>query len=245
MHACRRNCAPHLTHRTCAPHLCTAPHPSHLTHLSHLTHRSDMPTSYAIRHLTRFTYASPVSESVMELRMRPATDGAQRCLQFDLQFQPRARVFAYRDSLGNWVHHFDLPRRHGQLAITARAHVQIDEPRRCRAAAGQRLGRRRSLGGRRRVLGFPPAEPLRRMDRRAVAFASELLGPVAARSRSVDAWFAQAMTGNSRRVRIRAEQHARGLADRRRACSPPGGVPGLHPHHAGDAAAACSCRVAM
>jgi transglutaminase-like putative cysteine protease len=87
-----------------------------------------VPSSYSIRHVTRFTYASPVSESVMELRMRPATDAVQRCLQFDLQLQPRARVFAYQDSLGNWVHHFDLPRRHAQLSITARAHVQIDEP---------------------------------------------------------------------------------------------------------------------
>ena len=87
-----------------------------------------MSQSYAIRHLTRFTYASPVNESMMELRMRPATDAAQRCLQFDLQLQPRARVFAYQDSLGNWVHHFDLPRRHTELSITARAHVQVDEP---------------------------------------------------------------------------------------------------------------------
>ena len=87
-----------------------------------------MSSSYAIRHLTRFAYASPVSESVMELRMRPATDGLQRCLQFDLDVQPRARVFAYRDFLGNWIHHFDVPRRHGQLTITARAHVQIDDP---------------------------------------------------------------------------------------------------------------------
>lgn len=87
-----------------------------------------MATPYAIRHLTRFTYASPVSESVMELRMRPATEGGQRCLQFEVDLQPRARVFAYRDFLGNWVHHFDLPRRHGQLAITARAQVQLDPP---------------------------------------------------------------------------------------------------------------------
>ena len=71
-----------------------------------------MATHYAIRHLTRFTYASPVSESVMELRMRPASDATQRCLQFEVDLQPRARVFAYRDFLGNWVHHFDLPRRH-------------------------------------------------------------------------------------------------------------------------------------
>ena len=85
-------------------------------------------THYAIRHLTKFTYATPVSESVMELRMRPATDGGQRCLQFEVDLQPRARVFAYRDFLGNWVHHFDLPRRHGQLAIVARAQVQLDPP---------------------------------------------------------------------------------------------------------------------
>jgi transglutaminase-like putative cysteine protease len=86
-----------------------------------------MTTPYAIRHITRFTYTSPVSESVMELRMRPATDGPQRCLQFEVEVSPRARVFAYRDFLGNWVHHFDIPRRHAHLQITARAQVQLDE----------------------------------------------------------------------------------------------------------------------
>jgi transglutaminase-like putative cysteine protease len=85
-----------------------------------------MTTHYAIRHVTRFTYASPVGESVMELRMRPATEGRQRCLQFEVDIGPRARVFAYRDFLGNWVHHFDIPRRHSQLLITARAQVEID-----------------------------------------------------------------------------------------------------------------------
>lgn len=85
-----------------------------------------MAAHYAIRHLTRFIYASPVSESVMELRMRPATDACQRCLQFEVDLQPRARVFAYRDFLGNWVHHFDLPRRHSRLEITARAQVQLE-----------------------------------------------------------------------------------------------------------------------
>ena len=58
-------------------------------------------THYAIRHVTTFKYESPVSESVMELRMRPATDGLQRCLQFEVDVQPRARVFAYRDWLGS------------------------------------------------------------------------------------------------------------------------------------------------
>ncbi|MEZ5284625.1 MAG: transglutaminase family protein [Vicinamibacterales bacterium] len=86
-----------------------------------------MPAHYAIRHLTRFIYETPVRESVMELRMRPSNTDRQRCLQFEVDIQPRARVFAYRDYRGNWVHHFDLPRRHGQLAITARAQVQIDD----------------------------------------------------------------------------------------------------------------------
>ncbi|MGD9902188.1 MAG: transglutaminase N-terminal domain-containing protein [Vicinamibacterales bacterium] len=95
-----------------------------------------MTTPYAIRHITRFLYTSPVSESVMELRMRPATDGTQRCLQFEVEVAPRARVFAYRDFLGNWVHHFDIPRRHSQLTITARAQVQVDAP----AALPARLG---------------------------------------------------------------------------------------------------------
>ena len=60
--------------------------------------------------------------------MRPSNTADQRCLQFEVEVQPRARVFAYRDYRGNWVHHFDIPRRHGQLAITARAQVQIDDP---------------------------------------------------------------------------------------------------------------------
>jgi transglutaminase-like putative cysteine protease len=87
-----------------------------------------MSAHYAIRHTTRFTYTSPVSESVMELRMRPDSGGGQRCLQFEVDVVPRARVFAYRDFLGNWVHHFDIPRRHSQLAITARAQVEVEAP---------------------------------------------------------------------------------------------------------------------
>jgi transglutaminase-like putative cysteine protease len=87
-----------------------------------------MSQPYSIQHLTRFHYASPVSESVMELRMRPAGQGSQRCLSFELALEPAARVFAYQDFLGNWVHHFDLPRRHAELTIAARAQVLIDPP---------------------------------------------------------------------------------------------------------------------
>ena len=48
---------------------------------------------YSIRHLTRFRYKTPVSESLMELRMHPRTEGAQRCLSFHLSVSPRTRVY--------------------------------------------------------------------------------------------------------------------------------------------------------
>lgn len=83
---------------------------------------------YLVRHLTRFTYTSPVSESVMELRMQPLSDGRQRLLRFDVSTTPRARVFAYRDYLGNAVHYFDIPGRHSRLDISAEAAVEVTPP---------------------------------------------------------------------------------------------------------------------
>jgi transglutaminase-like putative cysteine protease len=64
---------------------------------------------YSIRHLTKFRYSEYVSESLMEARMQPRSDGPQRCLTFQLMVHPRARVQFYRDYLGNTVHHFDVP----------------------------------------------------------------------------------------------------------------------------------------
>ena len=80
---------------------------------------------YLVRHLTRFTYSSSVSESVMELRMQPLTDERQRSLRFDVTTTPRTRVFAYRDFLGNAVHYFDIPGRHTRLDISAEAAVDV------------------------------------------------------------------------------------------------------------------------
>jgi transglutaminase-like putative cysteine protease len=80
---------------------------------------------YQIRHLTRFTYQSPVSESVMELRMQPLTDRRQRSLRFDITTNPRTRIFAYRDHLGNAVHYFDIPGHHKRLDLSADAAVDV------------------------------------------------------------------------------------------------------------------------
>jgi transglutaminase-like putative cysteine protease len=100
-----------------------------------------VPTRYSIRHITRFNYDVPVSESLMEVRMQPRTEGTQRCLRFELAVTPRARVFGYRDHLGNSVHHFDTPARHTQLTITARAYVELDRPPAVPAAIDARTWR--------------------------------------------------------------------------------------------------------
>jgi transglutaminase-like putative cysteine protease len=80
---------------------------------------------YIVRHVTRFRYSTPISESVMEVRMQPRRENHQHCLSFELTTEPRARITASRDYLGNIVHHFDVPERHTQLTITAQALVSL------------------------------------------------------------------------------------------------------------------------
>jgi transglutaminase-like putative cysteine protease len=82
---------------------------------------------YSIRHLTKFLYKTPVSESIMETRMHPRSDAQQRCLTFHLSVSPRCRVFSHRDHLANHVHHFDIPGQHGQLVIVAESLVEMTE----------------------------------------------------------------------------------------------------------------------
>jgi transglutaminase-like putative cysteine protease len=78
---------------------------------------------YSIRHCTRFRYSAPVSESLMEARMHPRTEGTQRCLTFQLSVSPKARVTSYRDYMGNTIHHFEVPGNHTELMIVAESLV--------------------------------------------------------------------------------------------------------------------------
>jgi transglutaminase-like putative cysteine protease len=80
---------------------------------------------YTIRHVTRYTYDAPISESVMEVRMQPRSELCQRCLRFELVTLPRTGVQAYVDPAGNIVHHFDIPGRHSQLTLTAEAIIEF------------------------------------------------------------------------------------------------------------------------
>jgi transglutaminase-like putative cysteine protease len=80
---------------------------------------------YTIRHVTRFSYETPITESVMEVRMQPRTEASQRCHRFGLSTTPGSRVLLYQDQDGNAVHHFNIPSRHGRLTVTAEALVEI------------------------------------------------------------------------------------------------------------------------
>lgn len=83
---------------------------------------------YSIRHVTQFAYSNTVSESFTEVRMQPRSEVLQRCLAFELGTNPRARVSAYRDRMGNVIHHFDVPGQHNSLRITAEARVECLSP---------------------------------------------------------------------------------------------------------------------
>lgn len=83
---------------------------------------------YSIRHVTRFRYSAPISESIMEVRTQPRSEGNQRCLDFRLHTSPRAQIMMYRGEFGNRVHHFDIPNSHTQLTITAEALVDVTAP---------------------------------------------------------------------------------------------------------------------
>ena len=79
---------------------------------------------YTIRHVTKFNYEAPISESVMEARMQPLSDMTQHCIRFGLSTTPPSRVRMYRDPEGNMVHHFSIPGKHSRLTVTAEAFVE-------------------------------------------------------------------------------------------------------------------------
>ena len=79
---------------------------------------------FNIRHITRFIYEAAISESMMEARVQPRSDGTQRCLRFALSTTPASRIRMYQDHDGNLVHHFNIPARLSRLSIIADALVE-------------------------------------------------------------------------------------------------------------------------
>ena len=81
-----------------------------------------------IRHVTQYIYAAEVRESTMELWMQPQKTARQRLVSFDVELDPPAQLFAYADTFGNAVYHFDVPQPHDRLTIIARSAVETQSP---------------------------------------------------------------------------------------------------------------------
>ncbi len=72
-----------------------------------------------VRHLTRFLYQGPVTDSFNEVRLKPISDATQTCESFELRIEPATTPREYGDFHKNRVHYFDVPGPHNQLDIEA------------------------------------------------------------------------------------------------------------------------------
>jgi transglutaminase-like putative cysteine protease len=79
-------------------------------------------------HLTEFNYDRWISETVMELRLQPRSDEAQRVVRFDLTVEPRGNLSSSVDAFGNVVHHFNYRPFHRQVRAVAHSIVDTRPP---------------------------------------------------------------------------------------------------------------------
>ena len=77
-----------------------------------------------VQHETRLTYSEPVTESITELRMEPASGADQSCRSFHLAVSPPAALHRYQDGFGNHVHHFNLLPPHAEVRVLAASVVE-------------------------------------------------------------------------------------------------------------------------
>src|SRR4051812_42862316 len=80
-----------------------------------------------IIHETIYDYPSPVSDSYMEVRLRPWSDAAQGCAEYSLTVQPETRVSHLRTPF-TWVEFFNLLAPHERLRLVSESLV-ITQPR--------------------------------------------------------------------------------------------------------------------
>jgi transglutaminase-like putative cysteine protease len=81
-----------------------------------------------IRYLTRFRYATAISESQNELRACPATDHRQALVHYHATTEPASRVASYVDYWGTRVDTFGVRERHRSLEVVAEATVETQVP---------------------------------------------------------------------------------------------------------------------
>jgi transglutaminase-like putative cysteine protease len=82
----------------------------------------------SITHLTSYQYSGDVTESYMELRLRPWNGVGQRVHSYQLDVQPASRVRSYVDGFGNQVQYFNRVAAHATLHLVARSLVETGSP---------------------------------------------------------------------------------------------------------------------
>jgi transglutaminase-like putative cysteine protease len=80
-----------------------------------------------IKHVTGFTYAGTAHASYNEARMTPLTVAGQTTLFSQVECNPGATTWRYRDYWGTQVTVFDLQRPHQQLKVTASSLVETSD----------------------------------------------------------------------------------------------------------------------
>jgi transglutaminase-like putative cysteine protease len=83
---------------------------------------------FAIRYLTEYRYAEPVTDNLNALRVKPATTTHQRVDDFGVRVEPETRLHQHLDYYGTTVIEFGISKPHEQLAIDVRARVVTTPP---------------------------------------------------------------------------------------------------------------------
>ena len=83
---------------------------------------------FAIRYLTEYRYAEPVTDNLNALRVKPATTPHQRVDDFGVRVEPETRLHQHLDYYGTTVIEFGVSKPHEQLAIDVRARVKTASP---------------------------------------------------------------------------------------------------------------------
>lgn len=84
--------------------------------------------NFAIRYLTRYEYDADVVDNLNALRVKPVTNGTQRCDEFGVRLDPEVRIHRHADYFGTDVVEFEVSRPHRALTIDVRARVTTRTP---------------------------------------------------------------------------------------------------------------------
>jgi transglutaminase-like putative cysteine protease len=82
---------------------------------------------YRIKHITRYTYPSPVIDSANQVMLFPLDDAQQEVMKHDLVITHQPPVEVFTDYFGNTVGIFSVVKPHSELIIESNIEVMVHE----------------------------------------------------------------------------------------------------------------------